>query len=110
VVVYPQRLVGVPLEGAKPVGIQRLTVPFDSLLRAPSDGYVFDSSFVVAPGEGLVLQVQAIRECGAFISQLRYTKLAIDSVDTGRRAVYFHAVHDPNCGFRSLVAGAVPKN
>lgn len=110
VVVYPQRLVGVPLLGAKPVGIQRITVPFDSLTRAPASGYVFDSSFVVSPGEGLVLQVQSPTECQLFLSTVLYTKLVVDSIDTARRAVYFHAVHDPNCGFRSLIAGAVPKN
>jgi hypothetical protein len=110
VVVYPQRLIGVPQQGAKPVGIQRITVPFDSLKRAPASGYVFDSSFVVAPGQGLVLQVQSAGECQLYLSTLLYTKLVVDSVDASRRAIYFHTVHDPNCGFRSLVAGVTPDN
>jgi hypothetical protein len=110
VVIYPQRLVGISLDGAKPVGIQRLAVPFDELGRAPGSGYVFDSSFVVSPGEGLVMQVQALRECGFFFSQLRYTKLVVDSIDVPRRSIFFHTVHNPNCGYRSLVPGVVPRN
>jgi hypothetical protein len=110
VVVYPQRLIGVSAVGAKPVGIQRLTVPFEDLGRAPSSGYAFDSSFVVTPGEGLILQVQASAECSIYFSVLRYTKLVVDSIDASRRAVFFHTVHNPNCGYRSLIPGEVPRN
>jgi hypothetical protein len=110
VVVYPQRLVGVPLAGPKPVGLQRITGGFDALERAPNDGYVFDSTFTIAPGQGLVMQVQSSQECLAFLSTIRYTKLVVDSIDAGRRAIYFRTVHDPNCGYRNLVPGVVPKN
>jgi hypothetical protein len=110
VVIYPQRLVGVSAVGAKPVGIQRITVPFDELGRAPASGYVFDSAFVVAPGQGLVLQVQENAECSFYFSVLRYTKLVVDSIDVPRRAVYFHTVHNRNCGFRSLIPGEIPRN
>ena len=110
VVVFPQRFVGVPLEGPKPVGLQRIPIPFDSLDRAPAGGYVFDSTFVVAPGEGLVMQVQSISDCQLYLSTVHYTKFVIDSIDPARRAVFFRTVHDPNCGYRSLVAGVVPKN
>jgi len=110
VVVYPQRLVGVPLEGPKPVGLLRLPGSFDELENAPASGYVFDSTFVVSPGEGLAMQVQSGPDCQLFLSTVHYTKLVVDSIDTARRAVYFRAVHNPNCGYRSLVAGEVPKN
>ena len=120
IVVYPQRLVGVPcIRGAvncggalgyKPVGLQRISGPFDALERAPSSGYVFDSTFTVAAGEGLVMQVQSADECLAYLSSIRYTKLVVDSIDVARRAVFFRAVHDPNCGYRTLIPGVVPKN
>ena len=110
VVVYPQRLVGVSAIGAKPVGIQRISVPFDSLERAPPSGYVFDSTFVVTPGEGLVIQVQSQAECSLSFSSLRYTKIVVDSIDVPRRAIVFHTVHNPNCGYRSLVPGVAPRN
>jgi len=120
VVVYPQKLVGIPCAvgsilcggvlGAKPVGLQRITVAFDSLERAPASGYQFDSTFTVTPGQALVMQVQSASECPLSFSSLMYTKFTIDSVDLGRRAVHFRSVHDPNCGFRNLVPGAKPKN
>lgn len=110
VVVYPQRLIGVPLSGPKPVGLQRITGTFDSMVRAPGAGYVFDSSFVVTPGQGLVMQVQNSGDCLSFISTVRYTKMVVDSINAARRLIYFRAVHDPNCGYRGLVAGGVPKN
>jgi len=120
VIVYPQKLVGVPCVvgalncggtlGAKPVGLQRITVAFDSLLRAPGAGYQFDSTFVLTPGEGLVMQVQSAAECQLFISTVMYSKIVVDSVNPARRAIYFRSVNDPNCGFRNLVPGAKPRN
>lgn len=120
IVVYPQKLVGVPCVvgalncggalGAKPVGLQRITVAFDSLTRAPASNYVFDSSFVVTPGQGLVMQVQSSAECSLSLATILYTKFVVDSIDAARRAIYFRAVHDPNCGYRTLIPGAVPKN
>ncbi|HUQ79849.1 MAG TPA: hypothetical protein VM076_01860 [Gemmatimonadaceae bacterium] len=110
IVVYPQRLVGVPLNGPKPVGLQRITGTFESLERAPSSGYVFDSTFTVAPGQGLVMQVQASNECLAYFSSVRYTKLVVDSINKNQRTLYFRTVHDPNCGYRNLIPGATPKN
>jgi hypothetical protein len=120
VVIYPQKLVGVPCIigalncggalGAKPVGLQRIKVAFDSLQRAPADGYQFDSTFTMTPGQALVMQVQSSSECQFSFSTIMYSKLVIDSVNTGRRAIFFRSVNDPNCGYRNLVPGAVPKN
>ena len=120
VIVYPQKLVGVPCvagavncggaAGGKPVGLQRITVAFDSLERAPTAGYQFDSTFVLTPGQGLVMQVQSSSECPLSFSTVMYSKFVIDSIDTGRRSIYFRSVNDPNCGYRSLVPGTTPKN
>jgi len=120
VVIYPQKLVGVPCvtgaincggaAGAKPVGLQRITVAFDSLERAPTAGYQFDSTFTLTPGQGLVMQVQSSSACSLSFSTLMYTKFVIDSIDATRRSIYFRSVNDPNCGYRSLIPGATPKN
>ena len=120
VIIYPQKLVGVPCvagavncggaAGGKPVGLQRITVAFDSLERAPTAGYQFDSTFVLTPGQGLVMQVQSSSECPLSFSTVMYSKFVIDSIDTGRRSIYFRSVNDPNCGYRSLVPGTTPKN
>jgi hypothetical protein len=112
VVIYPQKLVGVPCVvgalncggalGAKPVGLQRITVAFDSLQRGPTSGYQFDSTFA--------MQVQSASECPLSFSTVMYSKFVIDSIDTGRRAIYFRSINNPNCGYRSLVPGEKPKN
>jgi hypothetical protein len=54
--------------------------------------------------------VQSAADCSFSFSTILYTKFVVDSIDVARRAIYFRAVHDPNCGYRNLVAGAVPKN
>jgi len=120
VLIYPQKLVGVPCvagvlncggaAGGKPVGLQRITVPFDSLERAPTAGYQFDSTFTLTPGQALVMQVQSASECPLSFSTVMYSKFVVDSIDTTRRSIYFRSVIDPNCGYRSLVPGATPKN
>ena len=120
VIVYPQKLVGVPCvtgavncggtAGGKPVGLQRITVAFDSLERAPTAGYQFDSTFTLTPGQGLVMQVQSAAECPLAFSTVMYSKFVVDSIDTTRRSIYFRSVNDPNCGYRSLIPGTTPKN
>jgi hypothetical protein len=120
VIVYPQKLVGVPCVtgalhcggalGGKPVGLQRITVAFDSLERAPAAGYQFDSTFTLTPGQGLVMQVQSSSECPLSFSTVMYSKFVVDSIDTARRSIYFRSVNDPNCGYRSLIPGAKPAN
>jgi len=120
VIVYPQKLVGVPCVtgalncggalGGKPVGLQRITVAFDSLERAPVSGYQFDSTFTLKPGQGLVMQVQSSSECPLAFSTVMYSKFVVDSIDTNRRSIYFRSIVDPNCGYRSLIPGAKPAN
>jgi hypothetical protein len=120
VIVYPQKLVGVPCvagavncggtTGAKPVGLQRITVAFDSLKTAPASGYQFDSTFTLTPGQALLMQVQSAAACPLAFSTVMYSKFVIDSIDTTRRSIYFRSVNDPNCGYRSLIPGTTPKN
>lgn len=120
VIVYPQKLIGVPCvagavncggtAGGKPVGLQRITVAFDSLERAPTAGYQFDSTFALTPGQSLVMQVQSAAACPLSFSTLMYSKIIVDSIDTTRRSIYFRSVNDPNCGYRSLIPGTTPKN
>lgn len=120
VVVYPQKLVGVPCvvgalncggaAGGKPVGLQRVTVAFDSLTRGPTAGYQFDSTFTLTPGQSLAMQVQSASECPLSFSTVSYSKFVIDSIDITRRAIYFRSVINPNCGYRSLVPGEKPKS
>jgi hypothetical protein len=47
--------------------------------------------------------------CQYSLASQLYAKLVVDSVASTRRQIYFRAVRDPNCGFRSLQPG-VPKS
>lgn len=90
------------------VGLQLIKGSFESLTKAPSGGYVYDSTFVVTPGQGVVVEL-ASDICQYSLVQQIYAKLVVDSVAADRRQIYFRAIRDPNCGFRSLQSG-VPKS
>ena len=113
-VLYPKELlfatealaaVGLPV---RRVGLQKLAVPFDSLTSAPRTGYVYDQPTTLANGESVAIEASVA--CPYPYRQVVFGKLMVDSVSTARRAVYFHAVSDPSCGFRSLVPGEIPKS
>lgn len=86
------------------VGVQRLSVAFDQLGRAPSSGYVLDSVFTVEAGDGVVIRINA-EVCQLGFSPYRYAKVVVDSVHLSTRQLYIRTVRDPNCGFRSFEPG-----
>lgn len=90
------------------VGMQLVKGSFESMTKAPTGGYAYDSTFTVATGEAVVFEL-ASDACQFSLSQQLYAKLVVDSVAPARRQLYFRAVRDPNCGFRSLEPG-VPKS
>lgn len=114
VVVYPVRLLVSPQAGAPSVGLQALpTIPFDSLTRAPGGYYRPDTAMTVNVGETFV--ILANRNGGATVCyQLAtpqiYAKVVVDSINTSNRTIHFREVVDPNCGYRSLIVGAFPRN
>jgi hypothetical protein len=110
-VLIPVRLVGGTATASKQVGLQKITGAFDALSLAPTSGYQYDSVLVLGTGEAAAVQLNASTgQCQLFVNQFLYSKLVIDSVSAPRRAIFFRFVHDPNCGFRALVPGEVPKN
>jgi hypothetical protein len=109
VVIYPLQLVGGVFSSSRSVGVQKLKVPFNDLGRAPASGYVTDSTVSLSPGEGIVIQSQSSGCTALSFSPFLYTKLAIDSAKANTREIWFHTMHDPNCGYRSFGSG-IPKN
>jgi hypothetical protein len=106
-VIYPFKLV-VATPGGRPVGLQKLSGSFETVLEAPRTGYETDSSLVVAPGETVVLQsAHNQREdiCQFALSPYLYAKVAVDSVNLASRTLYIRMGLDPNCGFRSFASG-----
>ena len=108
-VVYPVKQV-VSLPGtSRAVGMQKLLVQFDSVADAPKSGYQIDStSFVLTPAATLFVQSQHNFSgdiCQFALNPNIFAKLAVDSVNLASRTIYLRLGLDPNCGFRSFVAG-----
>jgi len=112
-IVYPvKQVVSVPT-GGRSVGLQKLTVTFDSVLTAPKDGYQVDTTaFVLVPGETLIIESQHNFQgdiCQFALNPNIFAKLAVDSVSLASRTIYVRMGLDPNCGFRSFAIG-LPTN
>jgi len=107
-VIYPVRLVVPSPNGSRPVGLQRVASGFEAVLEAPRTGYETDDSFVVAPGETIVIQAAHNENgdiCQFALSPYLYAKIAVDSVSLASRTLYLRMGVDPNCGFRSFASG-----
>ena len=93
------------------LGIQLVATRFDSLYDAPSRGYVYDSTRTVSPGQTVVL---VTKEPGCLPSNIAtydmYAKMVVDSVRPSDRTIFIRVASDPNCGFRGLVPGVIPKH
>ncbi len=112
VVIYPVKLIVQPLTGVNEVGLLKVAGTFESVERAPSVPYGRDEAVTVGPGEVVVIEARRNRSgdvCTFAISPNVYSKIVVDSVSAGTNAIWFRLVANPNCGFRSFVAG-LPKN
>jgi hypothetical protein len=84
------------------VGFRTVTTAFDSLRRAPTGGFTFDSAFVVTVGQTVAVESQT-GGC-APTAPLR-AKLVVDSVSRATNSIFLRVLTNPNCGFRSLLPG-----
>ena len=106
-VVPVTRLGGAVIVGRR-VGLQKATMPFDQITRAPVTGYHYDSTLAMTEGETMLVEVLA-DQCPFGTSSLVYSKFQVRAVDTARRRLAFLLTYDPNCGFRSFLSG-IPSN
>ncbi len=88
-------------------GIQTTTLPFDSILIAPSGGYQLDSAVTVDVGGRAIVHSRDIR-CDTQLPAVYYAKLEILAVDSASRRIDFKILVDRNCGYRGLEEG-VPR-
>jgi len=107
-IISPVKLVVIAPGGSRPVGLLKVPGTFDTALEAPKSGYEADSSLVMAPGE--VVMVQSAHNSSGDLCQFAinpniYAKIAVDSINLASRTVFLRLGLDPNCGFRSFVAG-----
>lgn len=108
-VVYPVRLVVASPSGSRAVGLIKLPAVFDAVTEAPKTGYQTDSSYVLNPGETLVIQtphnLQQGDLCTFAINPYIYGKVTVDSISVASRTLFLRLGLDPNCGFRSFATG-----
>ncbi len=106
-VLYPVALLAAAETGVRQVGLQVVAGTFAELTSAPRAGYVYDQPLVATTGK--VIAIEAGASCPYPYPQVIFAKLVVDSVNVQRRAIYFQAVTDPSCGFRSFLPG-LPKS
>ena len=112
IVLYPVKLVVMPLTGINEVGLRKVEGTFESVQRAPTGEYETDLPLIVSVGEVVVIEARRNRQsdiCTFALSPNIYSKLVVDSVSAGTDAIWFRLVSNPNCGFRSFAPG-LPKN
>jgi len=103
-VIIPVKLVGGVVTSARRVGLQRITIPYEELTQAPTNGYQYDSTLALSVDEGAAIEL-ATDICEFQQSKLIYAKLQIKTVDPITRTIVFRITYDPNCGFRSFLPG-----
>ena len=108
-VLYPMELLVAADAPFRRVGLRKLkeTETYEGILSAPREGYVYDKALTLAKGEAVI--IEAGIPCQYPYPSVVYGKLKIDSIVPARRAIFFQAVSDPSCGFRSLVPGELPR-
>jgi hypothetical protein len=107
-VISPVKLVVIAPGGSRPVGLLKVPGTFDAALEAPKSGYEADSSLALAPGEVVIVQSAHNLSgdlCQFAINPNIYAKVVVDSIDLASRTLFLRLGLDPNCGFRSFVAG-----
>jgi hypothetical protein len=106
---YPAKLIAFDARGVnnRIVGMLKSSRPFDQVTEAPTGGYQYDSVLVANVGETVIVNTRSDFCSGAFLPDI-YAKLVVDSI-TPQRLMYVRLASDPNCGFRGLVPGEVPR-
>ena len=108
VVIYPVKLVVSIPGGTRVVGMQRVNSSFATVFSAPTTGFEADSGLVMSPGQVVIVESPHNGSgdlCQFAISPNLYAKFSVDSVDRVSRMVFVRMGFDPNCGFRSFIAG-----
>jgi expansin (peptidoglycan-binding protein) len=107
-VLYPVKLIVSSITGDRTVGLKKVAAAFDSVTSAPTGTYQGDSAVVAAKGDVIVVETNRSATgdvCSLNISPNIYAKILIDSINPGAHTIAIQMVLDPNCGYRSFLAG-----
>lgn len=95
-------VVPLPPAGAPVVGLQKMTVAFEVLARAPATGFQTDSAVTVGIGETYTIK---LAHSGCTFSEPFYAKFTVDSIDLSQRRVVVRSLVNRNCGYFALTDG-----
>lgn len=107
-VFYPTRMVATALASVHRVGLQKSTTAFEAITAAPNGGYVFDTVAVAARVGETVIVASLHPVCSTEYNRELFAKIGVMAVDPALKQATLRVRLDPNCGFRSFLAG-VPK-
>jgi hypothetical protein len=105
-VFLPLDVLGLATGSVKP-GLLPTSLSFDSMTKAPLNGYITSDTIPIAEGDRFFLRT-AINTCAALSASL-YGKVEVMDIDTANASVTLQIVADQNCGYRGLQLG-IPKN
>ena len=101
-VLLPRAALGITSTTADP-GLQQSDETFDSIDRAPSNGYITDQKVPIAVGDVVLVRGRVTCSIGVPL----YAKIQILDIADG--SLYFKVLADQNCGYRGLKPG-LPDN
>jgi hypothetical protein len=110
VVVLPNRAVASALAPTHTVALQTLNATFESVDRAPKNGYRADTAVVAHTNQLILVQSQDPNACGTSLTGTTiYAKIIVTAIDPVARKLTIRYSTDPNCGFFSFASG-LPKD
>lgn len=103
----PLGALGLTSTGAVKPGLLRSSAVFDSMVKAPQNGYQTVDSLTVTEGDRFYVRT-TVNTC-ALLGVPLYGRIEVLDIDTSASTVTFRVVGNQNCGFRGLRLG-VPRS
>lgn len=99
----PLGALGLTSTGSVKPGLIRSSLVFDSMVKAPQNGYLTTDTIPIANGDRFFVRT-AVNTC-ALLGVPLYGRLEILNIDIAASTVQFRVVGDQNCGYRGLRLG-----
>ena len=100
----PQAVLDLQVNNSVNPGLQRRAEGFDTIRRAPSNGYITSDSLEVDSGQVYIVRSRLV--CGIGVSL--YSKIEILKFVDSTRTVDLKVLANTNCGYKRLTPGFPP--
>jgi hypothetical protein len=100
-VFLPRAVLGIDSTASVQPGFLPEAGTFESIIEAPSNGYITNQVIPIAVGDRYVVRSRLICNIGV----PTYAKLEVLALDDVSRIVVFRILSDDNCGFKGLQPG-----